>query len=122
MVQIVDGGWSRFAKSSGISLKKRTSPRKRGRLVTLAYLPWWKSEPNFENRLTPISSLFKVTPLPRKGVRINICVHTAKKMWIYAAQVSMRDGVLAHLEVFTRDRFSPKRKKKEQGLRLNFQW
>ena len=43
----------RFAKSS----KKRTSPGKRGRLITLPYLPWWKSEPNFENRLTPIISL-----------------------------------------------------------------
>ena len=73
MFQFVDGGWgggaspgslltgggggvsrdSRFAKSS----KKRTSPGKRGRLITLAYLPWWKSEPNFENRLTAIISL-----------------------------------------------------------------
>ena len=58
-VQFVDGGgggggcWSRFAKSS----KKRTSPGKRGRLITLPYLPWWKSEPNFENRLTAIISL-----------------------------------------------------------------
>ena len=54
MVHIVDGGGLRFAKSSGISVERRTSPGKRGRLVTLAYLPWWKSEPNFENRLTAI--------------------------------------------------------------------
>ena len=51
------GGGVLIAKSSGISVKKRTSPGKRGRLVTLAYLPWWKSEPNFENRLTAIFSL-----------------------------------------------------------------
>ena len=37
--------------------QKGTSPGKTGRLVTLAYLPWWKSEPNFENRLTAIFSL-----------------------------------------------------------------
>ena len=78
MVQFVDGGdagrdclrgrWSSLLTGGGGVLvaireivrdkcQKGTSPGKRGRLVTLAYLPWWKSEPNFENRLTAIFSL-----------------------------------------------------------------
>ena len=70
-IPFVDGGgagrdcWRRRCSSlltrGGVlvakSSKKRTSPEKRGRLITLAYLPWWKSEPNFENRLTAIISL-----------------------------------------------------------------
>ena len=71
-VAIVDGGhvWKqnpgRFRNSARtffLGLKKRTCPGKRGRLVTLAYLPWWKSEPNFENRLT--------------AIRVSVALHTS---------------------------------------------